>query len=754
MGIFSSKKRTVVGTVVQRVITDNLLPNAVKTGITRAIFDKDAGSATVSEFITEELAASIGVKAERMYVYGRDHYTHGLPSGQMHAASAGRAAVQTVLDTLEGTPVLIEYSQMGPPNNLHMGWMQVISLYGYDPVTNELPVLSALKGETVYLDDLSVVVPAADVLTYRAGALDQWGTPATAGPTPARVTVNSVFGSLRPQSPVFADTAAAYEYVELDYTWQTSTPTVHLGESTLEITNHVESVQISLDGIGDDAADYFHVKYTVGGLTKFVMYQLGTGTYPTLDDLYNVPPDENGTFFPFAYFRYDKVMETADTESASYLTNKKLVKYLGLDFDATSAAIEENPDLGVVEQAMLLMAVPANTENELEQRYLFSFFENIFFNRGVTAYSGPVQGRIAGIQSRDPNISRNALVVQDLRFKMTINDSGIFKKLIPGTIGSPGMYASGIGTESYNDTVVDYDSYTETLVPRQRKYHYFRKQVTAGLYEEITVADLEVKYFVLGDNATIADEEDNILLIPIDRSVTELWSIPDREMLYSRSLHYIFNSLEIITIKWYQTGLFQVLVVIVALVVAYYTGQFELVASALAGNTAAAIVLLKGLVISFAIAQGLKLVTKAIGGELALVIAAVAVVVAGVQAFNAGSIAGAPWASDLLTLANGLSKAVVASIQEEFRNLLGQATEFNFLADAAKTSLEAANKLLENNSYLGPFVIFGEKPDEFYNRTIHSGNIGVLGISAISNYVDTALRLPRLDETLGESAYV
>jgi hypothetical protein len=45
-------------------------------------------------------------------------------------------------------------------------------------------------------------------------------------------------------------------------------------------------------------------------------------------------------------------------------------------------------------------------------------------------------------------------------------------------------------------------------------------------------------------------------------------------------------------------------------------------------------------------------------------------------------------------------------------------------------------------------VIFGEAPEEYFNRTVHSGNVGILGIKAISDYVDNALKLPELHETI------
>jgi hypothetical protein len=62
--------------------------------------------------------------------------------------------------------------------------------------------------------------------------------------------------------------------------------------------------------------------------------------------------------------------------------------------------------------------------------------------------------------------------------------------------------------------------------------------------------------------------------------------------------------------------------------------------------------------------------------------------------------------------------------------------------------LKTANNLLEGNNLLSPFIIFGENPSDYYERTVHSGNIGAHTIETISSYVDTALTLPSLNTTL------
>ena len=55
MGLFSSKKKTVVGTSVVRVIEDDLLPDSIKTGVTRAIFQ----NGDLPDHIMEALVGSM-----------------------------------------------------------------------------------------------------------------------------------------------------------------------------------------------------------------------------------------------------------------------------------------------------------------------------------------------------------------------------------------------------------------------------------------------------------------------------------------------------------------------------------------------------------------------------------------------------------------------------------------------------------------------------------------------------------------------
>ena len=749
MGLFSSKKKTVVGTSVVRVIEDDLLPDSIKTGVTRAIFQ----NGDLPDHIMEELVGSIGLKADRMYEYAKRSYVHGLPSGQIVAASVGTVEVGAVLATLEGRPVQVDYSQLGPPNSLHIGWMQAIAQFGYNTVTNELVGLKAPGGLPVYLDDMVVVVPKAELGQYSESALEQLGVSPLAGASPSRPGLSpGLLNSVTGFTPVEASTTATEDYVRIRGVWESqSAPDMEgIVKKTL---NTVEKTIPLVDTYGLANEDYFHVRYLVDGVPKYWMYLVGSGTHPSLDALIGTKPETNGSFFPFAYFRYDKKSETADKTTAAYKTSRKLVKYLGMDYDEVAAAIDENPDIKDVQQAMLIMAVPANSKDQLECRYLFSFFENLHYSKG-NQYKSPTAGAIAQFQRGDSTFLVSTIVIQDKRFKLSLSNRGVFKKKVVGSIGAIGTYTSGISTETRRQEYTDQETGQVSYEDIPYKYHYYRRQITESLYEELLVVGLQLRYYIIDGHYTTGDETDDILLIPIDRSITDSYSIPDREKLYSRSLHFVFNSVQIIKVKWYQRGLFKAIITIVGIVIAVISMQPEIAAAVLAGTSAAyltlALIIIEHLVIGLVLGAAFKLFVKLVGIDLAFIVALIAAAYGMAQALEAGSVAGAPWAQELLQVSSGLSKAIGENLKDMFGDLLGEFQTFDLLKDEATKKLEAANDLLNTKNYLSPFVIFGESPDDFYNRTVHSGNIGMNCISAISSYVYIALRLPKLNDALGE----
>lgn len=734
---FASKRVTRVATSVSRVIADDALPGAVKTGSVKAFFKEG----NIADYVMEELVASLGVRAENMYRYGDAHYTHGLPSGEVYSSTQGRAQVEAVIEQAEGQQVLMEYSHFGAPNTLHIGWMKLIGQHGYNPATNQLGTLTGLKGVPVYLKDMVVVVPTSQLTTLNGQVLEQWGTAACAGYTPERLSNIGTVVNLVKSSPIVTSSVATELQLLVTYVWKAATPAT----APLQVATFTMSLS-ELDASGA----YFHAKYQVAGQTKYWLYKDNSGTYPVLDSVYVDGPAVSGSYFPFAYFRYNKASINADPTTAAYKTTKKLVKYLGIDIDSMADSINENPGIADVEQAMLVLGVPAVSTDPMECRYLFDYFDNLHYAMGGTTLAGSagVLGLITGDRPK-----ANTIIIKDAQFKMALDNGGIFKRMVAGSIGAVGTHTSAYAAESNPIDYVDAATGDTVSIPQVTKVHRYQHQVAPGLYEEVLIQDLSMTYFIYGDYTTTGDETDDILLIPIDRSLTQAYSIGDREKLYARALHLVFNSRTVTEVKWYQQSWFSTFLIIVAVVLTIMDfgadgGGWIAAATSLTGPALlVAMIIINVIVLPALFAAAFKLFVKAFGQDVATLIALLAVAYGGYKLYQSGGVAGAPWASSMLQLSTGLQQAVLA---DKYTDLLSQADQFNLFVDEQNKLLETAQDLLDKSHLLNPFVIFGEKPEDFYNRTIHTGNIGTLGINAISSYVDVALTLPKLNDTLGE----
>lgn len=740
-----AQTKTFVATQVTRVMDDEHLPTPIKTGIAKSVLQ----NGELFETVMDELISSIGIRADSYYSYAaKGNYVHGLPSGKY--TNPGAQAKQAMIDTLKAktgqSAVTIQYLHWGAHNNLHGGWVSLVSSHGYNPNTNELTNLSAVKGVPVYLENIAVVVPADQFSTLDKSSLEQWGQPARSMWTPDRASWTPAMIAAVTHPPVESNSGAPMEYLRIEYVWYASL-TPSRASFIMPVADY------------DKNKNYFQVKYTAGGTVGYWSYEDGAGTWPLLDAVYDGEHEESGTFFPFTYFRFKKVSENSDKTSENYKSGKKLAKRLGIQFDQMADAINENPDIADVEQVIMTFAVPANTTNEVERRYLFDFFDSLYLSQDADRRFASAteakeylttSGESTSLQTVSPSI-----IVQDKRFKMTLRNSGIYKKQVTGSIGAVGTHQSGYLQDTVPTPMVLIDPSTglETTVQLYDKYHYYQRQISETAYEEIRVVGMETQFHIFDGWSTIGDEEDKFLVIPLDRSITENYRLTDRNELYSRGLQYIFNSVVKVKLAWYQTGLFRAVIVIVAIILAWFTYGESLAALGellAAGEYAAAAILILTLVLEAVVINlAFKLFVKLVGVKYAFIVAIIAALVGISSALEHGSISGAPFAQELLTASAGISNAASNKIQEDIQDLLKEAHEFEEFIKEQTKLLKTAKEELNTNMHLSPFVVFGESPEDFYNRTVHSGNVGVLSIDAISAYVDIKLTLPKLTDTLG-----
>jgi hypothetical protein len=731
VGLFSSSLNIQVGTNASRAIEDDVLPNSTLNGAIRRLFSPSARY-SVTDYVMEELYGSLGVTAEKMFRYAQTDYAYGCPRGTFISSRAAEPVVDALLTAQEGQALTLNYYHFGQSNYLHTSWVDLITNHGYNPATNILGNLSATTFHNVYLVDIQIQV-GEYATRPDPKALQTWGRSPKAGFTSSRSAL-AVRGHTLTQ-------------------WVQGTEVVNVKVLTtykVSLTDPAVQGSFNLTLPVSAGQDYHMAKYTLdgSGVEKYWTYLDNSTTYPTIDSIFNPPAFSNGTYFPFTYFRFAKTSQSADPGSVGYLTNKAMIKKLGMNYDLVAAGIDENPDIADVEQAMLMFSVAADSTTEIEIRYLFAYFSRAFDNQ-PQPYQTVAAARNAALVGGNADLVENTIIIEDSRFKMALSNNGVVKKLIAGKVGIVGTYTSAFITETitqdyYNPSTEGVQSASHVV-----KTHIYRSQITTTTYEEVRVVNLRLLYYVYDIYTVLANETDDILLIPLDHALITDYTLAEREELYARALHYVFNSLVITKLAFYQTPAFGKLLFAIALFVTLVSlggdgGAFmeAVIAWDLTAASVAAYALITTYVGALALAAGLKVVVKELGLENSLVLAVVTLI-ASAYLSKTDSVAGAPWAARLMQLSSGLSSSVqtvsndlMQDVRKDYETWLEQTDDWN-------KELEDAQALLNTSTKIDPFVILGEAPEDFYNRTVHTPNIGVLAIDAIHTFVDQSLSLPK-----------
>lgn len=769
---FSTKKKVEVGTSVQRMVEDDRLPDTAKYSVIKTVLSNDR-KASIAENLIKDLSGSLGLKARRLYDWAENNYTYGMPKAYLGSVTQGEDIVKAQISQLIGQTVTFDYFYYAPLNHVHWAWAHLIDVYGYNPLNNNLEYSSAFLGTPVYVQKVVAVYTQATFDESEFHHLDQWYNPAASSSTPEG-TVQQVFSTLSQYaatSKFIVDAAATQDTVEVTFFYQNYLTAEGAVSETL-VTH--ESTMILTPPVIESNIRHYQVKYRwLDGVTEKIgywLYEDESGTYPQIDAIHQNEYSHLGQFYPWIHFRDDKVNLNGPGKAGTpdHVASVKACKYLDLDYAALTDSIHENPDIGDVEQAMLVMGVSANTTHQTGLRYLFQFFTNLADEtiEQVNIENTQLDEKLWGNLGRD----EKAIIIKDREFALALRFRRIEKRLRAGKIGTGkiGSYALVTGTVDDQVKVTKRDGLgalfeiVETV--GQTQSHFYQKQVTTTTYEEVRVFGLALTYFIWkpGTNQEKtftawfdADE----LIVPLDHNIAKGFNLIAREDLYAMSMHMVFNSKIVIKTKWYQQGWFKTVLIIAAIVWAVYSQDWATLSAVLAeqGVQALAMIILEQIVIGYAIQLGLEYLAEIVGAELALILAVAAVAVAGYKSYQAGSIKGAPWAEDLLKLNSGLAKASstetarqMDKLAGKYEDLVTRAEEYDKEFKRVEDDLRV-DTLIDPMEFvaLQPMILIAESPEDFFHRTIYGGNVGMQAIDAISSYVKNSLTLPTIRDTLG-----
>jgi hypothetical protein len=725
MGLFSSSYETYVGTSISRFTDANDFVSSKIKGMISGVNRKE----DITEHALENVIASSGFNARKAYRYGGNGYVFGRPSDTIVAKNAWfgigtsvyvsmNLAIRDYLFSLGAQEIY--YTKYGVSNYFHKLYMLLKSSQNFNFDTGELPLLTASKGFTVTLSEVALLINPTDT----SEDLDSFEEISF---YPAEVKENINISRVG---------------AEITYTWSNGATTF---TESLTLSTNFEFSFIELE-----KTMYMAAYKDVAGQLQFFNYELNTGI-PALDNVLNTPYDTPGEYLPWLYFRWDKQPSNTNITSADYLSSKKLAKKIGLNYNEVIEAVHSveegrtQEDLNDVDSVFLMYAVPADATDQVEIKYLYRFFEKHYNAIGGFTTDLSLE-QFNGLYQKT-SAFEHAIIFQDARFKMSLGMSGIWKRVVTGSIGEINTYRTLKGQDVKWNSTTTPRGFT-ILSPFFYSWHTYAHQVSATQYIEYHVVGLRCSYFVEGNYRAASgyteDVEDpkDILYIPIDFSLVKDLPIFEEEELMYKGLQIVANSLVVVKVKWYQQdiwgGIFK-FIGIVLLIMGFKEG-FELfyaLAAIASVSVAWAIELIIQYVVQYLLATlAVNLFVTVAGKELAFLAAILATIYGGAKSFGFN----APYATDLLKYANAVFTEVGKSFGKEFAELQSQYT--NFIEEAEKEIDEISNLLenFDNPNLKYAQIILGETPTEYYNK-IHEGNIGRRVFDVIPNYVEMSLDL-------------
>lgn len=591
-------------------------------------------------------------------------------------------------------------------------------------------------------------------------------------------------------------------------------------------------------------AYYTYETAGVASNTQVFIYEIGDGNedldanYVQLDD-----GSETREFYPFIPLRIDNVSvfdSGSPARQQEELITKAWDKALGTDIQTTIDEINDNESIDDIDYAYLVFGVSLNTKDIAELDYIFNFFRLLAGSQGVPAgshqqfrdendaegYHPQSQGYTSAVNTSAYNAgngyiggvstatSGTAPLVSDIHLTLPSNQFGVLDMKITWSeiteTRKTGLIHNGA---KKNDVTLELGNvYKHTVsLPTIGKVEdkensvsgiIIKKQVTDLEYVEIVVDGLLHKNLIYeGKSVDISaadameDDEESGFIIPLHEPTLKAMGSVRASDVARESYLLVFNSYQVVKRKFFQRGIFKVLLAVIIITVVVVSiiatgGASSPLLSAVPSilGTAAGIGGALGFTGALAIAVGtvanaiaalivLKLVTlgatKIFGEKFGQIIAIVATVVltlatgpGGLNFSNISSNLANLSSIDKLIALTGATSDVVSIIQQDKLQDILEKTELqtedyeeevdrikdlweelgfgdNIIDPRMLTDFTDPTNLSSRfgNDFVLPST-FGELPDQFLDRTLLVGSELIdISQSMVSDFVDATLTL-------------
>lgn len=790
MGLFSKKKKTYVSSVSYN-LAQGQETNYLTSIITNSILASTTGS--LASDITGSYLNGQGMKMKTAYKYARDGgYTLGLPSSSVSTGSVTVDDVTPTIESVAGKSVLISETYIGSPDYSFWVYQYLADNYGYDESTNTFaspPSGVPATGNTIDSDITTAGVVQVIITTPTGSTVVKTFS----------VTINNlanyIYVPYRPiNSPVVTTETSSAPYKDGD---AASDSTVTTTSTTGNVTTTTSvRTQVTID---DAKTTTTTVKTTTVGVTdkiQYFIYQLGTGKYPALDAL-EASASLASPYYPWVIMRDDgrDMTNAAHQTTDQYKTAKKLLTKAGMKITELADAINSNESIGDIDFAFVHFGIALNTTIQESKEYLFQFWSYLMAHQKYTKldwsnwYAGYLNylehkknyansGGGSGGQSNYYSIAQpgtnsiNVRYSKEYWYNVTISWQYINLTTVNGVIGTTGYVdvtcqKDDVEYSIYSDQADTIEQYTVQATPM-----LIRKQISATQYQvlEIIGAQHDNKVYNGKSVTTSAsagvngdDDGDSNFIVPLNQAVFDNMGIVDITQTSYDCMHVTFNSYQVVKQKWYQTSIFKIVVIIIAIVVTVLSwGTLSAPAAAVASAAAAAgatatVALIAGILtqvaIGVAVSMAMKIVAHYISPDL-FAIFSVAMLAYGAYAVGSnyaatGSFSASTSLASSQTYMAAMNTTLAGyqqSIQYQVKDIAAQISsetsayqsEMDTLSDAMK-ALNTTNYDIDLMALQSSFFSIFESPSDFIQRTTQPASAISMMTGGVNSYVDSML---------------
>ncbi len=774
-------------------------------------------SQNVAEKLTDSFLTGGASKLRRAYAYARDKYTQGLPSANtLYLGSPDQAVILDVLMARESADeIYLTTAVVQPADYAFWAERWLTEKYGYDRfrglfayppngVDPEADVSYDIENDGTIRVLLMNPDNSSVILSYRPRDLQSHA-----------LYLHVVYQVLRNYPDEISRTTRS---TELGDTPGLQSNTVTTTEIPLGLRETETKVEFEIEG--GQTTVVTTVRARSMSRPQYFMYRVGAGDFPQFDDWVQPGSDLASPYFPAVPLRIDNVdiLTAANEKKPLYQTSEKLLKIVGVGLEDLGDKLRTNKNIKEIDYAFLQFGVALNSKTPECKAYIFRFMEMLQSHSAVssadfaaweaahaqtTVAMGAVQSesssdpedpgglpvrqliqaaQAAGgqvgynspptniLRLRDPDMNQRTwaldIMLKWRRIDKTQHSGVIFPGAKAGDckVGTNGTSTSIV---MFNNMVIDNSEF------------WASRQIDEDTYETITVGGLVFINNVYKDKTVeitaydaMHKKDEEGFVLPLHTGILKQLGVKRTNQLFYDCTHLVLNCYQVVKKKWYQKGLFKIIVIIVAIIIAVVswgtassvsTGMVGTVMGGLAavGITGILAFIIANLLIGAAISILLRILTPVLtqifGEKWGRVIGAVLAIVASNYA-GGGTLSSAfeggltavnviNAATAVLNIASAYVQGAMAELNPA-KQLEDMRKDYEEGMDKVKELQKELNlgdnsNLIDIQGFIEAAARIMEDPTTFFNRTLMTGaDICDITLGQVENFCDVGLLLP------------